>query len=143
MPVMQTWILKSEPETWSWEQQLTHRTTSWDGVRNYQASNFLRQMALGDLAFFYHSGKQRAIVGLVRIIKSYYPDPSDVSARFGMVDVEAESALKHPVSLQRIKVEPCLQHLGLVRQSRLSVMPIDRDSFQLILGWGGLDNALD
>ncbi len=139
---MQTWILKSEPETWSWEQQLTHRTTPWDGVRNYQASHFLRQMAVGDLAFFYHSGKQRAIVGLVRVIKPYYPDPSDVSARFGMVDVDAVSALKQPISLQRIKAEPRLQHLGLVRQSRLSVMPIDQASFQLILEWGGLDNPI-
>ncbi|MGL5784529.1 MAG: EVE domain-containing protein [Alphaproteobacteria bacterium] len=129
--------MKSEPETWSWEQQLAQRTTSWDGVRNYQASHFLRQMVLGDLAFFYHSGKQRAIVGLVKITKTYYPDPSDISSRFGMVDVEAVSALKHPVSLHRIKAEPCLQHIGLVRQSRLSVMPIDRASFQLILEWGG------
>lgn len=139
---MQTWILKSEPETWSWEQQLTHRTTSWDAVRNYQASHFLRQMAVGDLAFFYHSGRQRAIFGLVKVTKPYYPDPSDVSARFGMVDVDAVSALKQPISLQRIKAEPCLQHLGLVRQSRLSVMPIDRASFQLILEWGGLGNPI-
>jgi predicted RNA-binding protein with PUA-like domain len=139
---MQTWILKSEPQTWSWEQQLVQRTTAWDGVRNYQAAGFLRQMALGDMAFFYHSGKQRAIVGLVRVIKPYYPDPSDSSGRFGMVDVEAVATVQAPISLQRIKAEPCLQHVGLVRQSRLSVMPLDRASFHLMWQWGGGDTAI-
>lgn len=132
------WILKSEPETWSWDQQIADRTTPWDGVRNYQAAGFLKQMAVGDLAFFYHSGKQRAIVGVVRVIKPYYPDPSDPSGKFGMVDVETVATLPHPVSLQHIKAEASLQHLGLVRQSRLSVMPIDEPSFQLIKAWGGL-----
>ena len=135
---MAHWILKSEPETWSWDQQVADQTTAWDGVRNYQAAGFLKRMQVGDLAFFYHSGKQRAIVGIVRVIKPYYPDPSDPSGTFGMVDVETVTPLPHPVSLKHIKEEPSLQHLGLVRQSRLSVMPIDASSFEKIKAWGGV-----
>ena len=127
------WLLKSEPETWSWQDQKKSLTTSWDGVRNYQAAHNLKKMRLGDLAFFYHSGKSRHIVGIVRITKPYYPDPTDKTHRFGMVDVMFEKDLKHPISLSAVKKDPALTHLALVKQSRLSVMPIDAASWAHLL----------
>lgn len=133
---MNYWLIKSEPATWSWQDQKSRKTTSWDGVRNYQASNYLKQMKIGDLAFFYHSVSQKQIMGIVRITKEYYPDPTDLLHKFGMVDVAYEKELAHPVSLEAIKQDPRLYHLGLVRQSRLSVMPIDPNSWQLILRMG-------
>ncbi|MBS0185474.1 MAG: EVE domain-containing protein [Proteobacteria bacterium] len=126
------WLLKSEPETWSWEDQKTQKTTAWDGVRNYQAAGNMKKMRVGDLAFFYHSGSERKIVGIVRITKPYYPDPTDLSHRFGMVDVTFEKTLNDPIPLARIKSETCLEHLALVRQSRLSVMPIDENSWKYL-----------
>ena len=126
------WLLKSEPETWSWDDQKSQKTTSWDGVRNYQAAGNMKKMRLGDLAFFYHSGKERKIVGIVRISKTYAPDPTDPSGRFGMVDVNFEKELNESVSLEQIKNEACLQHLALVRQSRLSVMPLDEPSWNYL-----------
>lgn len=131
-PPKSHWLLKSEPNTWSWEDQKTQKTTFWDGVRNYQASNNLKKMRVGDLAFFYHSVVNPRIVGIVRIIKTYYPDPTDPTGRFGMVDVAFEKELKEPIPLDLIKKEPRLSHLGLVRQSRLSVMPIDEDSWEYL-----------
>jgi len=126
------WLLKSEPETWSWQDQIIQKTTAWDGVRNYQAAGNMKKMRIGDLAFFYHSGAERKIVGIVRILKPYYPDPTDSSGRFGMVDVAFEKTLNDPIPLQRIKSEKRLEHLALVRQSRLSVMPIDEDSWKYL-----------
>lgn len=129
---MAYWLFKSEPSTWSWQDQVSQRITSWDGVRNYQASNHMKAMKKGDLGFFYHSVKEKAIVGVVRVIKEYYPDHTDPTGRFGMVDVEAVESLKNPVTLQEIKEDERLEHLGLVKQSRLSVMPIDLPSWDII-----------
>lgn len=133
---MQHWLIKTEPSTWSWNDQVTKKTTSWDGVRNYQASNNLKAMKVGDLCFFYHSVSDRQIVGIVEVIRTYHPDPSDKTGRFGMVDVKAIRPLKQPVSLEDIKHEKRLMHLALVRQSRLSVMPIDKPAWDLILQMG-------
>lgn len=130
---MKTWLLKSEPETWSWSQQVTAKTTPWDGVRNYQAARYLKEMKNGDLALFYHSGKERQIMGIVKIIREAYPDPTDETGKFVCVDVETVSALLAPVPLSQIKQDPRLQHLALVRQSRLSVMPIDADAWEVII----------
>jgi predicted RNA-binding protein with PUA-like domain len=133
---MQHWLIKTEPSTWSWNDQVTKKTTSWDGVRNYQASNNLKAMKVGDLCFLYHSVSDRQIVGIVEVIRTYHPDPSDKTGRFGMVDVKAVRPLKKPVSLEDIKQEKRLAHLALVRQSRLSVMPIDKPAWDLILQMG-------
>jgi predicted RNA-binding protein with PUA-like domain len=133
---MAFWLVKSEPEVWSWDDQVQKKTTSWDGVRNYQASNNMKAMKVGDLALFYHSGGERQIMGIVEVIKTYYPDPSDSKGRFGMVDVKMVEPFKRPVSLSEIKEDPRLQHLALVRQSRLSVMPIDPASWEILVGMG-------
>jgi len=138
---MKYWLLKSEPHVWSWDDQVTHKTTSWDGVRNYQARNNLKAMNVGDLAFFYHSGAERRIMGIVRVIKPYFPDPSDPSGRFGMVDVEAVQPLPHPVTLSRLKSDPRLQDLPLIRQSRLSVMPISPEAWKIITDLGTTGDA--
>jgi predicted RNA-binding protein with PUA-like domain len=135
---MAHWLVKSEPETWSWADQVKAGTTHWDGVRNHQAANNLKAMQPGDLAFFYHSGAAREIVGVVRVVRPYYPDPSDASGRFGMVDVAAVQPLPQPVPLARIKADERLQHLALVRQSRLSVMPVDPAAWAMIAALGGL-----
>jgi predicted RNA-binding protein with PUA-like domain len=129
---MNYWLVKSEPETWSWLQQKKVKVEKWNGVRNYQAAKNLQGMRLDDLAFFYHSGKEKQIVGIVRVVKEYYPDPTDQTGRFGMVDLETVEDLPTPVTLQKIKAQPGLTHLALVRQSRLSVMSIDEKSWQLI-----------
>jgi predicted RNA-binding protein with PUA-like domain len=135
---MNYWLVKSEPETWSWDDQVAKKVEHWDGVRNHQAANNIKAMKVGDRAFFYHSGGERAIVGIVRVVKTYYPDPSDASGRFGMVDVEAVAPLKAPVTLAQIKAEPALARLALVRQSRLSVMPVDAESWKRICRLGGV-----
>lgn len=135
---MAFWLVKSEPGAWSWQDQEAAGITSWDGVRNHQASNNLKAMRPGDRALFYHSGAERAVVGLVEIVRAYYPDPSDPSGRFGMVDVKAIAALPRPVSLEAIKTDGRLDHLGLVRQSRLSVMPVDDEAFAVLCALGGL-----
>jgi len=130
------WLLKSEPGTWSWQDQVTARVTEWDGVRNHQAANNMKAMKKGDRAFFYHSGADKAIVGIVEIAKLYYPDDSDPTGRFGMVDVKAVKPMTKPVTLAAVKAEPRLRDLLLVRHSRLSVMPIDKAAWQLICAMG-------
>ena len=130
---MQYWLIKTEPSTWSWNDQVRNKVTFWDGVRNYQAANNLKAMAVGDWCFFYHSVSDREIVGIVEVTRIYHPDPSDKTGRFGMVEVKAVTPLEKPVSLDDIKREPRLEHLALVRQSRLSVMPIDKAAWDLIL----------
>lgn len=135
---MAYWLMKSEPGTWSWEDQVRDRVAEWDGVRNYQASNNLKAMRVGDRAFFYHSVNEKRIVGIVEVVKEYYPDPSDPKGRFGMVDVKAVEPLPNPVGLKDIKADPQLQDLPLIKQSRLSVMPIDEHSWQHICRKGGL-----
>lgn len=137
---MAFWLIKSEPGSWSWQDQLDagEKGTFWDGVRNYQASNNMKAMKNGDQCFFYHSVKEKQIVGIVEVIKEYYPDHTDASDRFGMVDVKAIETLKTPVTLADIKAEPRLSELALIRQSRLSVVPIDEASWALIRKMGGL-----
>jgi predicted RNA-binding protein with PUA-like domain len=133
---MAYWLLKSEPGTWSWDDQVKAGSAEWDGVRNYQAANNMKAMALGDLCFFYHSVKEKQIVGIVEVARLYYPDPTDASGRFGMVDVKAVKAMKRPVSLMEIKAEPRLAKLALVRQSRLSVVPVNAAEWDLICKMG-------
>ncbi len=132
---MGKWLLKSEPTTWSWADQIREVTTKWDGVRNYQARNHMKKMNLGDLCFFYHSGiKEPAIVGIVTIIKTYEPDPVDPS--FGHVTVEVCETLAFPVTLKAIKMEPSLENLPLIKQSRLSVMPVTESEWATLLTMG-------
>lgn len=138
---MAYWLIKTEPGTWSWSMQKEQKTTHWDGVRNYQAARNLKTMALGDLAFFYHSVKEKRIVGIVEIIKTYYPDFTDETGRFGMVDVIYKADLPQAVTLQSIKDHPLLHHLPLIRQSRLSVMPIDPESWKEICRMGYYDHV--
>jgi len=133
---MAYWLVKSEPETWSWDAQVKAKATGWDGVRNYQAANNMKAMALGDLCFFYHSVNEKQIVGIVEVVKLYRPDPSDASGRFGMVDVKAVKPFVRPVTLAEIKAEPRLKDLALVRQSRLSVLPVGKDEWTLICKMG-------
>ena len=133
---MAHWLMKSEPGTWSWDDQVRDGVAEWDGVRNHQASNNLKAMQPGDLAFFYHSVNEKRIVGIVEVVKTYYPDPSDPSGRFGMVDVKAIRPMTRPVTLAEIKAEPRLADIALVRQSRLSVMPIEDEHWQLLCAMG-------
>ena len=127
------WLLKSEPSTWSWQDQSKVKKDMWDGVRNYQARNNLMQMKKGDLCFFYHSVNEKKIVGIVKVVKEHYPDPTDKSKKFVVVDVAKYKTLKYPVSLEKIKNVTKLSHLALIKQSRLSVMPIDKKSWEIII----------
>jgi predicted RNA-binding protein with PUA-like domain len=131
------WLIKSEPHTWSWEQQKHKKTTHWDGVRNYQASNNMKLMKKGDECFFYHSGEERAIKGIVTVIKEYYPDHTDETGRFGMVDVKYLKDLEN-IYLSQIKSDPFFNNFPLVRQSRLSVMPVALNEWKKLLKLGGL-----
>ena len=132
---MQYWLMKSEPSTWSWKNQLDRgeQGEGWDGVRNYQASNNMKAMAIGDLAFFYHSVNEKQIVGIVEICASYHTDPTDASGRFGMVTVKAVKSLHRPVTLADIKADERLQDMALVRQSRLSVTPVSAAHWDIIM----------
>ena len=129
---MKYWLIKSEPNVWSWADQKKVKSTMWDGVRNYQARNNLRSMKKNDQCFFYHSVKEKSIVGIVSVVKEFYPDPTDKSNIFSVVDVKAEKEFKKPVNLEMIKKEKRLSHLALIKQSRLSVMPVDKASWNLI-----------
>ncbi len=135
---MAHWLVKSEPFKYSWEQMVKDGRTFWDGVRNYQASNNLKAMKVGEHAFFYHSNDGLNIVGIVEIVKEYYPDHTDESGRFGMVDVAPVKPVPNPVSLAEIKAEPKLANLALVRQSRLSVVPVGEPEWKLLCKMGGV-----
>ena len=121
---MKYWLLKSEPDAWSWDNQVKEGPSMWDGVRNYQARNNLKKMKKNDLCFFYHSVTERSVVGIVKVVKEHYPDPTDKTERFVVVDVKAIKKLKKPVSLEKIKLNDKLKNIALVKQSRLSVMPV-------------------
>lgn len=123
---MAHWLMKSEPESWSWDQQVKagKKGTHWNGVRNHVAKQNLMAMKLGDQAFFYHSNEGKEIVGIVEVTKLYYPDPSDESGKFGMVDVRAVKPMPKSVTLAQIKAEPRLKDMVLVNNSRLSVQPV-------------------
>ena len=129
---MAYWLLKSEPFKYSWSMLTQDKKTFWNGVRNYQAANYLKSMKKGDQAFFYHSNEGREIVGIVDIVKEHYPDPTDDKGKFVMVDVAPKEALKKPVSLEDIKKNKDLKNLALLRQPRLSVMPIDPKEWDVI-----------
>ena len=129
---MNYWLLKSEPSTWSWDDQSKVKKEMWDGVRNYQARNNLIKMKKGDLCFFYHSVNEKKIVGIVEVVKEHYPDPTDITNKFVVVDIKTKKKLKNSVSLKQIKSQKKLSHLALIKQSRLSVMPIDEESLYLI-----------
>ena len=135
---MAYWLLKSEPGTWSWDDQLKKgdEGEGWDGVRNYQASNNMKKMEIGDLAFFYHSVNEKSIVGIVSIIEKYQDDPTDKTGRFGMVVVKAIKSFTKSVSLSEIKTNQKLQGISLIKQSRLSVMPITKEHWDIILEMG-------
>lgn len=134
------WLMKSEPGTWSWDDQVAKGAEGegWDGVRNYQASNNMKAMKIGDRAFFYHSVNEKRIVGIVEVIEEYHPDPTDASGRFGMVTVQAVEPMPEPVTLAQIKAEPDLADLPLIKQSRLSVMPIPESAWKKICKMGGM-----
>ena len=129
---------RSEPGTWSWDDQLKKgdEGEGWDGVRNYQASNNMKKMEIGDLAFFYHSVNEKSIVGIVSIIEKYQDDPTDKTGRFGMVVVKAIKSFTKSVSLSEIKSNQKLQGISLIKQSRLSVMPITKEYWDIILEMG-------
>ena len=130
---MKYWLLKSEPDAWSWDNQVKEGASMWDGVRNYQARNNLKEMKKNDLCFFYHSVTERSIVGIVKVVKEYYPDPTDKTDRFVVVDVKATKKLKNPVSLDQIKENNKLKNIALVKQSRLSVMPLKKTEWDIII----------
>ena len=130
---MNYWLVKSEPSSYSWSQMQRDKISPWDGVRNYQARNNLRNMKLGDVAFFYHSNQEKAIKGLIKVVKEYYPDHTDESGGFDMVDFEYVSSLERSISLAEIKQNENLQDIALVKQSRLSVMPISANEYNLIM----------
>jgi predicted RNA-binding protein with PUA-like domain len=137
---MNYWLIKSEPFKWSWQQQVAAKETGthWDGVRNHLAKQQLMAMRCDDQAFFYHSNEGKEIVGIVKIIREYYPDPSDPKGQFGMVDVSAVKALPQPVSLAQIKLEPLLKEMALVRLMRLSVQPVTPQEWDKVCAMGGL-----
>ena len=130
---MKYWLLKSEPEAWSWDNQVKEGASMWDGVRNYQARNNLKEMKKNDLCFFYHSVTERSVVGIVKVVKEHYPDPTDETDRFVVVDVKAIKKLKNPVSLEEIKENEKLKNIALIKQSRLSVMPIKKIEWDEII----------
>ena len=127
------WLLKSEPDAWSFYDQVNEGTAMWDGVRNYQARNNLKKMKKGDLCFFYHSNIGKEIVGIVEEIKTAFIDPTDREKRFVAVKVKYKNKLKTPVSLEKIKKNKDLKDIALIKQSRLSVMPIDTKCWKIIL----------
>ena len=135
---MAHWLMKTEPGEWSWEDQVKEGTTHWDGVRNHQASNNMKKMKVGDRCFFYHSVKERQIVGVVEVVKEYYPDHTDPTGRFGMVDVKAVAPVPNPVTLAAVKADPAFADFLLVRSSRLSVVPVSAAHWKRLCGMGGI-----
>ena len=131
---MSYWLFKSEPSKWSWTDQLNKGDDGegWDGVRNYQASNNMKKMKKDDLGFFYHSVKEKRIVGIIKVIKEYHPDPTDISNKFGMVTVKAVKTLKKSVSLSDIKQNNSLSDFIMLKQNRLSVLPVTSIQWKII-----------
>ena len=127
------WLLKSEPSTWSWDDQVKAGVEMWDGVRNYQARNNLMNMKKKDLCFFYHSVSEKLIIGIVEVVKEHYPDPTDKTGRFVVTEVRAKKKLKRAVSLEEIKSTAKLSNMALIKQSRLSVMPLTKNEWETII----------
>ena len=138
---MAYWLMKSEPAKYSWDRMVQDGRTHWDGVRNFQAANNLRAMQPGDRAFFYHSNEGKEIVGIVEIVRPFYPDPGDSSGKFGMVDVAALQPLPRPVSLAEMKQVSELVGFSLLRQSRLSVCPVSDSEWTVLCQMAGLPRA--
>ena len=140
---MRYWLFKSEPSTWSWDQQVAKGDAGeeWDGVRNYQARNFMREMALGDRGFFYHSQKEKAVVGVVEVMALAHPDSTTDDHRWECVDIKAVGPVKTPVTLEMIKADPRLSEMVLVRNSRLSVQPVAEEEWQIVCAMAGINPA--
>ena len=134
---MAHWLLKSEPHKYSWDMMVSDGRTHWDGVRNHQAAINLKAMKVGDTAFFYHSNDGKEIVGIVKIVKTAYPDPGDPTGRFVMVDVAPVRPVKSFVTLAQMKADPRLADLALIRQSRLSVVPVSDEHWDIIMKLAG------
>ena len=141
---MAFWLFKSEPNTWSWENQLARgaKGEHWDGVRNYLANKNMKTMKIGDRGFFYHSVNEKAIVGSIQIIREHYPDHTDEKGRFGMVDIMALETAKTPLTLEQAKAEPALATMVLVNNSRLSVQPVTEFEWKTVCKMCGLDPKL-
>ncbi|WP_422005105.1 EVE domain-containing protein [Pyruvatibacter mobilis] len=137
---MAYWLYKSEPGTWSWDDQVKcgAKGTEWDGVRNYMANNFMKEMKIGDKGFFYHSVNEKQIVGIVEVIGEHVPDPTDAKGKFGMVQLKAVEPMPRFVTLAEIKAEPGLEEMVLVNNSRLSVQPVTAAEWKKVCKMGGL-----
>lgn len=137
---MAHWLYKSEPSVWSWDQQVAEgaKGTHWNGVRNHVAKQNLMAMKKGEQGFFYHSNEGKAVVGIVEVIKEYYPDHTDATGKFGMVDIKAVKAFPKPVTLDDIKKEPGLDKMILINNSRLSVQPVTDEEWAIVCRMGGL-----
>ncbi len=134
---MSCWLAKSDPETYGWTELLRDRKTSWDGVRNFRARNYIRGMKPGDLVLFYHSGDKKSVVGAMKVLSEAYPDATAKEDGWLAIDVAPAWALKRPVTLASIKAESSLKDITLVRVARLSVMPLEKDAFDKIVAMGG------
>ena len=134
---MSYWLAKSDPETYGWSDLVRDGKTSWDGVRNYKARNYIRAMKPGDVVLFYHSGEEKSVVGAMKILSEAYPDRTAEEEIWSAVDVAPAWKLKNPVPLSRIRAESSLQHIHLVRVARLSVMPLEKEEFETIVSLGG------
>lgn len=137
---MRYWLFKSEPSTWSWDDQVAKgdEGEEWDGVRNYQARNFMKEMEIGDRGFFYHSQTEKAIVGIVEVISQAHPDSTTDDDRWECVDIKAVKPVKSPVTLEMVKAEPKLSDMVLLRNSRLSVQPVPAEEWQIICDLAGV-----
>ena len=138
---MKYWLFKSEPNTWGWDKQVARGDTGeeWDGVRNYQARNFMREMTVGDRGFFYHSVNEKQIVGVVEVIAEAHPDSTTDDPRWECVDIKAVKPVKTPVTLDQIKADPRLADMVLVKNSRLSVQPVTEGEWAIICGLAGIE----
>jgi predicted RNA-binding protein with PUA-like domain len=134
------WLFKSEPSSWSWDDQVAagEAGTAWTGVRNHLAKKHLQAMRVGDEGFFYHSNEGKAVVGIVEVVREYYPDHTDPTGRFGMVNLKAVAPLREPVTLEAIKSQPELAEMVLIKNSRLSVQPVTDKEWRMIRHLGGL-----
>ncbi|MEL6452891.1 MAG: EVE domain-containing protein [Pseudomonadota bacterium] len=138
---MRYWLFKSEPSTWSWDQQVAKGDAGeeWDGVRNYQARNFMREMAVGDRGFFYHSQSEKAVVGIVEVIAEAHPDSTTDDDRWDCVDIKAIGPVATPVTLEMVKADDRLSDMALIRNSRLSVQPVTDDEWRIVCQMAGVD----
>ncbi len=138
---MAYWLFKSEPGAWSWDDHVGKGVEHWDGVRNHQANNNMKAMKIGDLGFFYHSVNEKQVVGIVEVVREHYPDHTDESGRFGMVDLKAINPLNTPITLADIKANPKLADMVLVNNSRLSVQPVTAAEWQEVCRMAGVDTG--